>query len=61
MDKMLLQVKKKQKTKQNNKVKRVLESPPPTPKKKEKDNKIKSRKLVAPKFKNYMHLKTHPS
>lgn len=60
MDKMLLQVKKKQKTKQNNKVKRVLESLPP-PKKKEKDNKIKSRKLVAPKFKNYMHLKTHPS
>lgn len=60
MDKMLLQVKKKQKTKQNNKVKRVLESLPP-PQKKEKDNKIKSRKLVAPKFKNYMHLKTHPS
>lgn len=29
MDKMLLQVKKKQKTKQNNKVKRVLESLPP--------------------------------
>lgn len=35
MDKMLLQVKKKQKTKQNNKVKRVLESLPP-PKKGER-------------------------